>query len=253
VLFAFNVSGVLVNVDSPALTITRLQQIGTSSLENMVENEPIFSTGQTGVYSYTVNANNWNAGFYRFVASGIILAGQPAAGVWAYIEGQEKMIQTTSEMELVRKVRRRLKELDETLYRLDLPIRKWDDDEIYDTLLDALEEVNQTPPMLTNYNFDNCPVWYLLVQIAFTSLLESNARLEMDLTFTKSDGAANLTISRPSMYLQLASSMRSSYESKLEKFKRRLRPLLYGQGTARFPFHVRRVLGFLPNFKNIFG
>jgi hypothetical protein len=93
----------------------------------------------------------------------------------------------------------------------------------------------------------------LLVRLAFGYLLESKAVLEAANTLTRSDGAANLTIQRQSLYATLARGVLDDANRKVEAWKRSLVPKLLGQGTMQYPYQLRRAVSFLPGFKNIYG
>lgn len=255
-------NGNLVNVANPRLTM-RSARYDPADPDGLVVSGAALFNFTTGTYGYTLSPEVLEPGYYSLAFSGTITSGQaPASGysnvslpVGVCVEGQIQILERTIEMDLTLRVRRRLKDLNTRLYRLDLPVQKWPDDEIIDALLKALGEINATPPMRTNFSFHTLPVGVVsfVQDLAYADLLESQSILENANTFTMNDGSANLSLQRAQLYASQANAIHQRADNKLYRWKKSLVPNVFGQGTNQYPFQIRHVISFLPNFKNIFG
>lgn len=201
-----------------------------------------------GHASYEFWSTDWEAGRYTMRATAQLADNTPVT-----LEAAFDLFAPTVEETIALRVRSRLKDLDPALYKLDLPIPKWNLEEIIYNLQDSITDLNNSGPMMTTYTLDNCPVLNLCVEYAYSKACMSQATLENANTMTLSDGSANLNISRAPFYLQLAQAAFSSYQQQLKDWKKSLRPRLKGQGTSLFPYQIRRAIGFLPNMKQVFG
>lgn len=228
----------------PQLVIVRSQtglQMASATMTPVI--------GMTGRYYHELFLNDWEEGLYQFRASGTL----PAAGPAVSVEGAFMVNAPTPDETLIHWVRSRLKDLDPELYKLDLPIPKWNPSEIARELFNGLLSLNNAGPIQTTYTLADCPRSDLLIDYAWARALQSAAVLENWNSFTMSDGSANLTINRVQALTQMADQALTRFKQDLADWKRSLRPRLIGQGTALFPFSIRRAIGFLPNMKQIFG
>jgi hypothetical protein len=204
----------------------------------------------SGVYDLALNIDGWNAGLYRFTASGTITGGT----VPVRLEGAFNVFEPTVDQTLVYRVKSRLFDLDARLYKLDLPVPKWNDDMIYQELLSALTDFNGKPPAIAkNYSLSSVPRPDLIIQFAFAQSLLSASILENWNTYTMGDGSANLTINRATFLQGHGTAALQRYDTEATAFSRAWRPRVRGQGTALFPLQIRRAIGFLPNMKQVFG
>lgn len=202
----------------------------------------------TGHASYDFWSTDWEAGRYTIRATAQLADNTPVT-----LEAAFDLFAPTVEETVALRVRSRLKDLDPALYKLDLPIPKWNLEEITYNLQDAIMDLNNSGPMNTQYTLDNCPALQLCVEYAFSKACQSQAVLENFNTMTLSDGSANLNINRAAFFLQLSQNSFANYQQQLKDWKRSLRPRLKGQGTSLFPYQIRRAIGFLPNMKQVFG
>ncbi len=219
-----------------------------------------FVTG--GTYGFTLNPDDLAPGHYHCRFSGNLTTSIASAGFanvvlpqLLVVEGQFNVNEATEEMDAVLRIRRKLKDLNTRLYRLDLTVQKWPDDEILDAIALAVDEINATPPMRTEYLFTTLPFGVLgyVIQMAWADLLLSQAAFENTNTYNMGDGAANLTLNRAGLYQSLGQAERTRVDQKVAKWKRSLVPHMHGQGTNQYPSQIRHVIWFVPNFKNIFG
>lgn len=252
----------LVNVASGTVTV-RSARYDPTDPDGLIINQGTLTNFTTGTYYYKLVPDDLEPGFYSLQFDGTLTSAE--AGVTGYngialptglcVEGQVQVQERTAEMDFTLRVRRRLKDLNTRLYRLDLPVQKWPDDEIIDAVNGALDEINVTPPMRTNYSYNTLPtgVRKYIIDIAFCDLLESQAIFENAQTFNMNDGAASLSLQRAQLYSSQANAARTRIDQKVAKWKRSLVPNMHGQGTNQYPFQIRHVISFLPNFKNIFG
>ena len=254
----------LVNVSGPTVTM-RSARYDPTDPDGLIINQGTLLNFTTGTYYYKLTPDDLEPGYYSLQFDGTLITGEggvPATGyvgiklpTGVCVEGQIQVMERTAEMDYTLRVRRRLKDLNTRLYRLDLPVQKWPDDEIIDSVVGALDEINATPPMRTNYNYNSLPpgVRKYIIDMAFADLLESQAIFENAQTFNMNDGAASLSLQRAQLYSSQANAVRQRVDQKVSKWKRSLVPSMYGQGTNQYPFQIRHVISFLPNFKNIFG
>ena len=210
----------------------------------------------TGIYGYTLNPRSLDFGRYHLWFSGELQTVSPSVELG--VEGAVQVRKASFVEDLMYRVRLRLKDVNARLYQLDLPVQIWTDEEVLAALDESLSEVNVCPPMRTNWSFSDVSSYgsgvdFLVTRAAFANLLESKAVLEAANTMTRSDGAANLTIQRANIYSSMANAVRQDASRKIEAWKRSLVPRLMGQGTAQYPYQIRRAISFLPGFKNIFG
>lgn len=253
----------LVNVSSGELLV-RSSRYDPSDPAGTVVSGNLFNF-TTGTYGYVLNPVDLEPGYYDLSFTGSLVTGNAGVPATGYanvtlpqslcVQGQIRVIDRTPLLDCVLTIRRRLKDINTRLYRLDLPVQKWPDDEIIDATSKAVDEINATGPMRTNYHITSLPtgVVYFVKDIAFADLLESQAVFENANTFSMNDGSANLSLNRAQMYKSIADSVRQRADQKLAKWKRSVVPNLHGQGTNQYPFQIRHVISFLPNFKNIFG
>jgi hypothetical protein len=254
----------LVNVSSGVVTV-RSSRYDPADPDGIVVNRGTLYNLTTGTYGYVLSPDDMEPGFYSVRFEGSLVTGNVGVPVTGYgpvtlpqtlcVEGQIKVDERTLEMGLVLQLRRRLKDLNTRLYRLDLPVQKWPDDEIIDALDKAVGEINAIGPMRTTFALRSLPtgVPSFVLDIAYADLLESQAIFENANTYSMSDGSANLSLSRAQMYAQIGGAVRTRTDQKVSRWKQSLVPNLHGQGTNQYPFQIRHVISFLPNFKNIFG
>jgi len=251
-------SGMPVNVNTasgvPYLVVTDQGKDPSDPDKTIVSGALNYVT--TGIYGYTLNPRMLEFGRYHLRFSGELQTVSPAVELG--VEGAVQVRKASFEEDMMYRVRLKLKDVNVKLYQLDLPVQVWTDEEILMALYEALSEVNVCPPMRTNWSFGDVSSYgsgvdFLVTRAAFASLLESKAVLEAANTMTRSDGAANLTIQRSNIYSSMANSVRQDASRKIEAWKRSLVPKLMGQGTAQYPYQIRRAISFLPGFKNIFG
>jgi hypothetical protein len=238
------VSGEPVDVTSPTVTIASLVD-GVTRVSGAAM--AALTPPQTGTFEYVMDSVGWTPGLYQIDFTGLDGTTTIAFSAKTYLQ------EVPVEEEFIRMVRSRLKDFEPTLYKLDLPLHKWSEDEIYLALLTTLNEINIAGPMQTAYTFTTVVPFSLLIVGAVISCLESAIILEAWNTYTHSDGSANITINRAGQLASLASTLRANWQKQLDTFKRSMRPTPIGQGTALFPFNIRRAIGFLPNMKNIFA
>jgi hypothetical protein len=253
----------LVNVVSGKVDIWSARYDPSDPSGRVVSGASIFNF-TTGTYGYVVNPELLEPGYYSVRFSGTLITGETGVPVTGYsnitlpqalcVEGQIQVLERTLEMDMTLRVRRRLKDLNTRLYQIDLPVRKWQDDEILDVIFKAVGEINVTPPMATNYTLRTLPsgVEAYVIDMAYADCLESQAVFENANTLTMSDGSANLSLSRAQTYATIAASARTRVDQKLAKWKRSLVPKLYGQGTNQYPFHLRHMISYIPGHE-IFG
>jgi len=209
-----------------------------------------------GLYGYTLKPTQLDEGYYKLYFAGELQSTIPYVDL--AVEGAVKVQSPSIQQDLLYRVRLKLKDVNTQLYRLDLPIQIWSDEEILEALQDSLDELNATPPMRTSWSFSALysyghGVRYYVVRAALASLLESKAIFEVAITTNLSDGAASLTMQRGSLYTSLANSIRSDINTKMTAWKRSLVPGLRGQRVMKYPYQLRRAISFLPGFKNIFS
>lgn len=254
-------NGVAVDVNNvsgqPSIVVTDTGKDPSDSTRIVVSSAlTAVGGGQTGYYGYQLKPRDLETGYYHILFTGDLQTVSPP--VTLSIEGGVKVSAATVEDDLIFRIRLKLKDVNVRLYRIDLPIEIWTDEEILYALQEALGQMNATPPMRLNWSFSAVYSYghgadALLVRSAFAHLLESKAVLEAANTMTKSDGAANLTIQRSQIYSSIANNVMNDATRKIEGWKRSLVPGLYGQGTTQYPFQLRRAISFLPGFKNIFS
>lgn len=208
-----------------------------------------------GIYGYQLKPTDLDVGYYGLEFRGVLQTVSPYATL--AVDGGVQVAAGTYESDLVYRVRLKLKDVNTALYQIDLPVQIWPDEEILYALQEALGQINVTPPMRTSWAFTDVysyghGVDSLLVLAAYGTLLQSKAVLEAANTMQRSDGAANLNIQRGQIYTSISTAVISDANRKIEGWKRSLVPSLYGQGTYQYPYQLRRVISFLPGFKNIF-
>lgn len=154
--------------------------------------------------------------------------------------------------ELVDDVRYRLSDFNPELYRLDEPQYMWTTTQLWSYSQQALNKVNQTGPMLTNYTFQNLVPTELVKDYMVYLSLKSRGILENFNNFQFNDGVG-LTWDRASKLFQASDGTYSNMIDEIRKFKLAARPRAIGTGTQRLPFRVLRPLSMLPGLKNVFG
>lgn len=240
-----NPAAIKATTPTPQMTITY-----TRTGEQKVSAQTMTVAGLgLGHASYSFFSTDWDVGRYYFKATAQLVADNSPVS----LEGAFDMFAPSTDETVALRVRSRLKDLEPALYKLDLPIPKWNLNEIIYSLQDAIADINNSGPMNTSYALDNCPRIDLCVEYAYSKACQSQATLENANQMTLSDGSANLNIQRAPFYLQLAQNAFSNYQQQLKDWKKSLRPRLKGQGTALFPYQIRRAIGFLPNMKQVFG
>jgi len=238
-----------VDVTSPTLTITEAAsgavRVSAAAMDPGTDHE-------TGIYSYTLESDGWEPGLYYFDFAGTdeTTAGGPYTLAWRTTATIEDV---SVELAWIRFVRISLKDLDATFYKLDLPIRKWEDDELWLALQRALSALNTSGPLQTSFRLNNCPAFDLLITGARLKALEAAVTLEAWNTYSQSDGSASLTIQRAQLLKDIVDSGLAKWQAAVVSWKLSMPPFPIGQGSSVFPFNIRRALGFLPNMKNLFA
>lgn len=235
--------GSVLTLDSnPTLVIT-------SARTETVKLSAVTMSGPDGMgrYTYTLNINDWAEGMYRFVATGKV------SGVDHRLESAFNVYAPSRQQQIVFLVKNRLNDLEQQLYKLDLPVPKWSEDQILQEVENGLVELNVMPPMPdANYTFATAPTPYI-VQYAFAQCLLSASILENWNTYTMSDGSANLNINRAQFLQSLGQQALKRFDDVAVAWKKSLRPGVRGMGSSSFPLGIRRAIGFLPNMKQVFG
>jgi hypothetical protein len=265
-LFAqfYDPEGELTNVSSPAMSIYSERMDPSDPDRVQITGTPFNVT--TGVYGYTLSPSQVDSlgpGLFHVEFTGTLTSGLAPGAPYDNVTlpqdlvvcGEFQVQSCTPELAVVLAIRRRLKDLNTRLYRLDLPTQKWTNEEVLDAVEQGIDEINAHGPMKTTFLLSTLPPGVIawVRDIAFAQLLESGAILENWNTYSMGDGSANLNLARANLINQIATATRTRVDQKVAKWKRSLTPDLYGQGTNQYPFQIRHVISFLPNYKNIFG
>mgnify|MGYP001157124239 CR=1 FL=1 len=88
------------------------------------------------------------------------------------------------------------------------------------SIIDALDDINNTPPFIGNYTCANFPYRSLLLRATVISILESVGILQTRNQLNYSDGGIQVGVSdKTPLIFQWLQMLRMSYESKLSKWK----------------------------------
>lgn len=168
------------------------------------------------------------------------------------VEGNFGLAEISTIQYYVNLVRLKLYDHIPALYKLDPKTKKFLDSEIYDQLALTLNMINVTGPLITNWSFDNVPVWSWLIIGATASCLESRVVLEVFNKLQYSDGVS-LTIDRVGGLSAAAAVLRAQFTAGVIAYKRARPGPPLGLGTARLPYRVSRPLSLLPQYGQLYG
>lgn len=87
-------------------------------------------------------------------------------------------------------------------------------------VIDALDDINNTPPLLGNYTVENFPYRSLLLRGTVLTVLESVGILQTRNQLNFSDGGIQVGVSdKAPMIMQWINMLRGSYEQKKQQYK----------------------------------
>lgn len=200
----------------------------------------------TGLFVTMYEDPNGNTGTYyqvSFVNSQGVESQKSIAGTGGYLSARHELIDDT---------RMRLYDFNPELYRLDEPQFMWSTTQLWSFSQQALNKINQTGPMLTNFTFENVVCTELVKDYMVMLALKARGILENFNQFQFNDGVG-LTWDRSSRLFSASDGTYSGLINEVRQFKLAYRPRAIGTGSQRLPFRVLRPLSFLPNMKNVFG
>lgn len=207
----------------------------------------------TGQYRFIFYVEGLEPGLYGIDFRGGI------PGEELHVSGKFEVGVMPREMDLIRRLRHQLEDIDPVLYQIiDNTKKAWTDENLLVYLQDTINDLNQSPPT-TLYSFGTFPYESLLLLGAKYLALFAAATIETWNTMQYSD-ELSLVINRAPQFQSLAKDAQTTYEARKDRWKQWIG--LYGEngsgtgigmGTQTIPFQISRVLSWLPNMKNTFG
>lgn len=208
--------------------------------------------GWTGRYKLSFLTTGLAAGHY----------GVQFTGTWIDPDGVPRTLEVSGEIGLgavertdaliARTKASLMDDVDPRMYRLDEPVPQWSADQIYLHMLAAVDVINALPPRLTFFDFTVIPFDQFIVDGARIYALYARARFEKANELSYSD-VHTLDIKRADFYKSLADSLYAQWKEMIVAWKKMTPPTPIGLRGQQLPFRISRVLGLLPNFKNLFS
>lgn len=164
----------------------------------------------------------------------------------------------TNEQDLINTLRSLLKDTMPQLYLVHLPDAdtfRWRDGELYSCITQALQAMNNTPPVTITFTLDNMPFTGFLINIAMMYALHQRGMLEIANAINYSD-EISFSIDRDSKYTSKAQMFSQLWWLEWVKVKKDYAfHQIQHQAviSCRFPLHAIRPLSMLPHSANTFG
>jgi len=249
----------LTSVSNPQVRIEREGVVKTDvqSLNLPVPAMPGYFTPSpvsAGQYTFTFSTHSLEAGLYDFISSGVLPTTQTVT-----LKGQFIISYVSKTKEYVDRLRKRLFDIDASLYLLDEPRKIFPDDMLLEYLLGAVSEINFTPPG-TSFTLESQgghDISDLIIRGGIIRALRSRGVLEIFNKLSYSD-SQSLAIDRQPGLSMMANDEEKSVQEQTKRWKSWY--AIYGSGksavgmgTTTIPLQVSRALSMLPNLSQTFS